>query len=125
MMASSGAVLWSEDKAQLALSVLDKRIAGIFRQESKRPSFVFVELLDQQRVLSPNGEIVSVRETVGDCSYELGRIRLVIGPHWAVTAVHELVHLYNRGRTERWVKRRVAEVCRLLVQGGLWSPEVG
>ena len=113
--------LFDEARAQLALEVVNRRVAGIYRQEPLPTMFIFVQLLDRREVLQPSGKVLVVSEALGDCNHETGIIRLVIRKGWQATAIHELVHRYNRGRREAWVRRAAVDVGRLLKQGAIWS----
>ena len=120
-------MLWQVDdpQRQLALDALNRRIAAIYRQDIKPVTFEFVPLIDQRVRLMDDGTRRMVREVLGDCHHERGRIRLVAKPRWENTAVHEMVHLYNPGRSEGWVKKATLDVIRLLKQGALWPKAAG
>ena len=112
--------LFDEQKAQLALGVLNQRIAGIYRQKPLPTFFVFVALIDRREVMLPSGHI-AVTEVGGTCNHSTGVIRLVVRQGWQATAVHELVHRYNPDRREQWIHKAAADVGRLLKQGAIWS----
>ena len=120
-------MLWQtpDPQRQRALEALNRRLAAVYRTEPKAVIFEFVSVIDQRVMLQDDGKIKVVREVLGDCAHSLGRIRLVIKPGWQNTAVHELVHLYNPGRREDWVKRATLDVIRLLKQGALWVENSG
>lgn len=110
----------NDPQRQLALDTLNRRMAAIYRQDRKPVIFEFVPLIDQRVQLMDDGTTRIIREVLGDCHHEIGRIRLVAKPGWENTAVHEMVHLYNPGRSERWVEKATLDVVRLLKQGALW-----
>ncbi len=59
--------VWPESKAQLALSVLNEKVAAIFCKPVRADvRFVFAPLIDQRRILTSKG-IVTTKETVGSC----------------------------------------------------------
>jgi len=113
--------LFDEPMAQLALEALNRRIAAIYCQQPLPTVFVFVDLIDQRRVLQPLGKAIIIHEVLGDCNHAQGIIRLVKRKGWEATAIHELVHRYNPERRHSWVKRAAADIGRLLKQGRLWS----
>ena len=104
--------------------MLNRRVAGIYRQAPLPTTFVFVGLIDQRVVLQPSGEVVAVREVLGDCNHAQGIIRLVIRKGWEATAIHELVHRYNPRKRHPWVNKASADVAWLLKQGGLWDGDL-
>ena len=104
-----------------ALEVLNRRIAGIYRQEAKRPIFQFVELIDQRVVVNDAGQGVVVREVLGTCNHQTGLIKVVPSKGWQFTVVHELVHLYNPKRREAWIRKGTRDVIRFLKQGAIWD----
>lgn len=113
--------IFDEPKAQDALIVLNRRVAAIFNQPMKTPTFVFVPLIDRRDVLDISGNVVTVREVLGQCNLKTGMIMLIPRPGWQWTAIHELVHLYNPIRREPWVKKRVEECVRYFKSPMLWG----
>ena len=109
----------------LALEALNRRIAAIYRQDIKHPRFQFVPIIDQRVVLNDLGQTVIAREVLGDCNHQTGVIRVAARRSWRSTVVHEMVHLYNPGRSEPWVTKATLDVVRLLKQGALWPKTAG
>ena len=115
-----GTVVIDQDM-DLALGALNRRIAAIYRQDIKQPRFQFVPIIDQRVILTGEGKEEVTREVLGDCNHQTEVIRIAARSGWRNTIIHELVHLYNPGRGEAWVKKATADVIRLLKQGALWT----
>jgi len=108
-----------EPQASLFFEV-NRKVAAIYLQEPREIKVVFVPMIKREQVLVGT-EIITTKQTLGDCDIQSGLIRLVRRDNWGNTYIHELVHLYNPTRGERWVRKAVKDVIRLWKQGGLWD----
>ena len=106
----------------MALDMLNHRVAAIFRNEVRDVVFVFVPMIKRLQQYE-KGEVVTVRETLGDCSISQGIIRLVPKEGWQAVAVHELVHFYNPKMREATVRKRTMEVITYLKSPMLWGEQ--
>lgn len=106
--------IWKEEESQLALAELNKAVAMMFCKPVREVQFTFVPLIERTQKYAEGVGYTTVREVMGECDRDTGVIRLVPGPRWRHTAVHELVHLYNPTMREATVRRRVPDVIRYL-----------
>ena len=113
-------MLFDERKSLVALGMVNRRVAALYKKPPRAVTFLFVSLIDR-RVQLVSGVEISTREVVGDCDRVSGVIRLVVRRGWERTAIHELVHLYNPAMRELTVRRRVPEVVRYLQSPMLWG----
>lgn len=127
MFATPASWKFDQEHARYALQALNRRVAGIYRQEYVPDVRVeFVDLIEEHVVKDwASGENKVIRRTVGHCIQSQKLIRIVLRRGWEYTAIHEFVHFYNAGHSEQWVKKATQDVARLLKQGGLWTEPVG
>jgi hypothetical protein len=95
------------EKATKVLVEVNKGIAGIFLQEIKPVRFIFLTY-----IASPRPDKVCL----GQCIhvYPINEIQIRIRQGWQNTAIHELVHLYNPGSSERQVVKTTKDVIKYL-----------
>ena len=112
--------MFDKRMALLALDVVNRRVAALYKKLPRPVTFMFVPLIDR-RVQLVKGEEIATREVLGDCDRVSGTIRLVMRRGWERTAIHELIHLYNPTMREPTVRKRVPEVVRYLKSPMLWG----
>ena len=112
--------VWEEHRAHLTLEMLNKRIAACFNQQPRDVTFLFVPVIERHQVLH-EGQLITTRETTGDCNRATGVIRIVPIKGWQQTAVHELTHLYNPGRREATICKLTRDAIRYLKNPMLWG----
>lgn len=91
-----------------ALGELNRRIASIFRQEARDIRFVFLSYIanPKRRGIVLGLSVIRLPQGV--------EVQLLYQPGWHRTAVHELVHIYNGGVSEKKVKEITRDVIALL-----------
>ena len=89
------------------LPFINARVAAVFCQRPKPVRFVFLHYIANPR--GKLGECLGLCVRCGDGA----EIQLKACPGWQNTAVHELVHLYNPGKSEKTIKALTVEVIRL------------
>lgn len=97
--------IFNEAEAQVDLTILNIEMARIFVTEPKAIRFVFLNYIASPR----KGKV-----SLGLCLHESNEIQIRLGPGWQNTAVHELVHLYNPGCSEKKTVKIVNDVIRYL-----------
>ena len=97
--------MFNEAEAQEVLATVNEKVAGIFLTEPKRVRFIFVSFIASRQP----GKVV-----LGLCLHEAGEIQIRVAPGWQSTAIHELVHLYNPGCSEKRTRQISNDVIRYL-----------
>jgi hypothetical protein len=106
-MNSSFRLLFDIEQATSVLTEVNEGIARIFKQSPKPARFVFLTY-----IAPPTNDKRKV--VLGQCihSSPINEIQLRICQGWQNTAIHELVHLYNPGASEK----RVGEITRDVIK---------
>lgn len=99
--------MFSEDEAREVLDLVNERVAGIFCQPMRKVRFVFVSYIATK---------IRGAEVLGQCVRlsDFDEVQIRVGHGWHNTAIHELVHVYNPGVTERRVKQITNDVIKYL-----------
>ncbi len=102
--------LFDIEQATSVLAEVNIGVAAIFHQEPKPVRFVFLTYI------APEAREKNTKIVLGQCiqASPLNEIQLRICEGWQNTSIHELVHLYNPGASERQVVKITRDVIKYL-----------
>jgi len=100
-------VIFNEKEATEILNLINEKVAKSFCKPIHPARFVFLSYI------ATNKRDYSV---LGQCIHGTvcTEIQIVMGPGWQNVAVHELVHMYNPGATEKKVRQLTNNVIKYL-----------
>jgi len=104
-------------RLSLIFTEVNRRVAGMLGADvDGELRAEFVPIIDRRERLSPNGGIEQV--VVMGRLIRSQKLVQIVTPQagWGKTLIHEIVHFYRRGATEKQVKEITDDVARYLRQ---------